>query len=243
MMRRWLLRAHHLLGSFAALLLLFYAISGLLLNHPEKFGLNHRSWASEALVRHYGLDLPALHFWQAGPHWLSTHENRLLLDGRTTEIACGQLGGTAYWQGRIWANCDGMLLMLNPRGEMQQGFYPGDDLPDEVRLLGRLPDGRPAWDGTGGQRFAWQKGHRWEPSQADLRLSAVREDIDPSLRPALLHSLFGQELSARRVISDLHAGSFFGTANKLMGDAAALALIYLAGSGLYLFFTRRRRRG
>ncbi len=241
-MRRWLLRVHHLLGSFAALLLLFYAVSGLLLNHPDTFGLNQRSWATESLVRHYGLDLPPLHFWQAGPHWLNTHENRLMLDGKATDTACGQLGGTAYWQGLIWANCDGMLLLLNPQGEMQQGFYPGDDLPDEVRLLGHLPDGRPAWDGTGGQRYVLLPNQRWEITQADLQLAAVRDDVDPALRPALLNSLFGRELSARRILGDLHAGSFFGTANKLMGDAAALALIYLAASGFYLFLSRRRRR-
>lgn len=241
-MRRWLLRTHHVLGSFAAILLLFYALSGLLLNHPDSFGLNQRSWATESLVRHYGLGLPPLHFWQAGPHWLTTHQNQLLLDGRQTEIACGQLGGTAYWQQRIWVNCDGMLQQLREDGQLQQSLYPGEELPDEVRLLGQLPDGRPAWDGSGGQRYGWREDGQWSTVQADLHLSKVREDIDPDLRPALLHSLFGREISARRVLSDLHAGSFFGTANKLMGDAAALALLYLASSGFYLFFSRRRRR-
>ncbi len=242
MMRRWLLRVHHVLGSFAAVLVLFYALTGLLLNHPALFGLKTTSWATPAMVRHYGLGLPELTLWRAGPHWLTAHEQQLLLDGNRLETGCGQLRGTAWWQKKIWVNCDGMLLQLDEQGNERLAAYPGDELPAEAAVLGSMADGRPAWDSTDGKRYALTRQHTWAPTFENLLLAETRGQIPRHLQSPMLHSLFGRELSAWRIISDLHAGSFFGNANKLAGDITSLALVYLSVSGFYLYFSRRRKR-
>ncbi len=240
-MRRWLLRTHHVLGSFAALLVLFYALTGLLLNHPALFGLKTTSWATPALVRHYGLGLPELTLWRAGPFWLTTHEQQLLLNGRRLDTGCDRLNGAAWWRESIWVNCDGMLLQLAGDGRELHAAYPGDELPAEVALLGRLADGRPAWIDREGRHYVLAGQHRWVATGEKLQPAETSDEIPAGIRPALLHSLFGRELSAWRIISDLHAGSFFGNANKLAGDLTALALIYLSASGFYLYLSRRRK--
>ncbi len=240
-MRAWLLRVHHLLGSFAAVLVLFYALTGLLLNHPDTFGLKHRSWATPWLVEHYRLTLPELEWWPAGPHWLVSHDTRLLLDGRPTGEACASIQGTAWWQEKIWISCDGMMLVLDGKGNPVELAYPGDELPDEIQQLG-LAEGYPAWSDTTGHTYRLARDNRWAQTRAPLVSSQPDHRIPEGLQSTLYHSLYGRELTPWRVLGDLHSGSFFGNGNKLAGDFTALALIYLAISGLWLYLTRRRRR-
>ena len=65
-------------------------------------------------------------------------------------------------------------------------------------------------------------------------LSAYNMNVEEELR--------GRGINLEKFILDLHTGNFFGIPGKFISDLAAIALIFLALSGLYSLWMRKKRR-
>ena len=57
----------------------------------------------------------------------------------------------------------------------------------------------------------------------------------------LLESFRGRGLTLERVMLDLHSGRIFGDFGIYIMDAAAVALLWLSGSGLWVWWSRRMK--
>ena len=66
-----------------------------------------------------------------------------------------------------------------------------------------------------------------------LILSAYNMDVPAELRG-------GEGVSLEKIILDLHTGKLFGIPGTIISDMAALALIFLTGSGLYNLWRRKK---
>lgn len=65
-----------------------------------------------------------------------------------------------------------------------------------------------------------------------LILSAYNMNVNEELR--------GDGINLEKFILDLHTGKLFGIPGTLISDLAALALIFLTGSGLYNLWRRKK---
>lgn len=65
-------------------------------------------------------------------------------------------------------------------------------------------------------------------------LSAYNMNAEEELR--------GRGISLEKFILDLHTGNIFGVSGKFISDLAAIALIFLALSGLYNLWMRKKGR-
>ena len=81
-LRRVVLRWHRRIGMAAELFLLVVLTTGIVLQHPQSFGLRHNASHASWLLEWYGLPAvqPPQHF-QAGQHWLSLVGESLYIDG------------------------------------------------------------------------------------------------------------------------------------------------------------------
>ena len=66
-------------------------------------------------------------------------------------------------------------------------------------------------------------------------------ELDEAEKEKLLTAYRGKGLKLERVILDLHSGRIFGEYGVYLMDAAAIALLWLSLSGLWVWNSRRRK--
>lgn len=247
---------HRRLGLAAALWLVLVAVSGLLLNHSAELKLGLRTIESPVLLRWWGLPPPAPQAAVPLPdgHWLSQWGSRLWHDTMPLDApAIEQLVGAGPWTGG-WLVADrGQLLLFDPGGRLVErlglpaGFVAsrlgaeyeaGTGALRALRL--RAADGR--------ERRADPQAADWAELPADapdrpnprpeagpeagVSVQWSRLQALPAAMEARLAAAQPGGLSVERLLLDLHAGRWLGPAGVWLTDAAALALLLLAWTGL-----------
>lgn len=232
--RQW----HRWVGLLASLPLLWLAISGVLLNHAESFGLNNRMVSSGWILRHYN-QLPdgdpfAL---KVGDRLVSEWDGNLFLDSTLLTLQ-GKMVGAEALNGQLIIASDEVI-----------GIYDGSDELvlelDELSLPGVPLEGI---DVKGGSLLV-QVDSRWyqlgddyfSSEEADV---AGESDIPSRLEGESLDRLTKairtrRSMPLSRVILDAHSGSLFGWPGWVITDLSAVSLVVLTLLGLRLFPKRR----
>ncbi len=239
---------HRYLGVTAALFVILLTLTGLLLNHTDRFELDQRYVESDWLLDHYGITAPAtVPSYPAGTHWLSQWEDRLFLDAFDLGKQRGRLLGATLYQGMIVAALDNSLLLLTPQGELIDTLGATTGLPDGIHAIGITGTQQLAVKTNGGVYLSDAELLKWQAVPAgSATLWSKAETLPPRLHRTLLRLYRGKGLSMERIILDLHSGRILGDKGVLIMDAAALLLLFLALSGAWLWSMRiirdRQRR-
>jgi hypothetical protein len=237
-------RLHRSFGAGAAIFVLFMVISGITINHSNGLGLEHRQVSQPFLLDWYGLGKPdkVLSFELDGD-WLSFAGSQLYLNEKAVATITGGVGAVASGNLLIAAGGD-ELLLLDHDGNLVERMPWSAIGPAPVDAIGLDANGRVLVK-TGDQLWSsdaellnWRND---EATLADPRWSTSKP-ADEVLQRAINNSYRGDGLSLERVILDLHSGRIFGSIGVLVYDLLALALGFLAISGLVLW-TRSRRKG
>jgi len=236
--RRW----HRTIGAGAALFVVFMILSGLLINHARTLGLDQRHVSNSFLYGWYGLGEPEdFRSYAVGGDWLSFGGSRLYLNGVSVASVSNGVGAVSNGDMLIAAGGEEILL-LDHAGrliERQQWGPPGAGLVDS---LGQLESGEVAVRSSGQLWLADDELLKWRRSgvthAAPIWSSpasppdAVLQNIEEQYR--------GPGLSLERLVLDFHSGRIFGPAGVIIYDLLALAVGFLAISGLVLWLRGRR---
>jgi hypothetical protein len=238
--RRW----HRLFGAGAALFLTFLVISGLVLNHSHSLGLAKRHLTPSFLLSWYGLGEPKeIRSFELGNDWLSFAGSQVYLNNRAVGtivdgVAAIAAGGLLVIAGKQ------ELLLFDTQGnlvERQTWSPPGGGT---VEALGRKKTGAVLIRSNGELWQADREMLTWnshEGAENPVQWSTPAKAPD-SLRQEITEHYRGDSLSLERFLLDIHSGRFFGPVGVLIYDLIALALGFLAISGLVLW-ARGRRNG
>lgn len=235
--RRW----HARLGVTAALFFIVLIVTGVALNHTEWLGLAHTPIQSDALTRWYGLPPPQLLAvvdadgeFIATPNVWRYRKQRLPGGG-------GAVTGVVRTPTLLAVATAQSLSLFTPGGELIDTLR-GTALPGwPITALGQFaeslivqtPHGAFASaDGLDWQAFA-SSGVFWSRVLPPNPLTLAR--IRAQLAPAL---------PLERILLDLHSGRLFGHYGPLFIDAAALILLGLSASGVWIQWRswRQKRR-
>lgn len=246
-LRSWYLW-HRWLGVSAAWLVLMLAATGLMLNHTEALKLDHYLVTSEAILNWYGIRGPGqVTSYAMGGHRLTQAGSRLYLDAQPLPGAYGPLQGAVVLDGRVVAVVDGELVLLTSEGALIERLGRAHGVPPGARRIGRADDGRLVISAAGGYFAVDQNLLRWTALE---RIPSIRWS-EPSVPPAALRKRIvehyrGSHLTLERLTLDLHSGRILGQGGSYVMDAAAGAMLLLAGSGVWLWtrgmLHRRQRR-
>ena len=66
--------------------------------------------------------------------------------------------------------------------------------------------------------------------------------LDNAQKENLRQAFRGKGLNMERVVLDLHSGRFFGSYGIYVMDAAALALLWLSFSGIWVWWSRTQKQ-
>lgn len=236
----WAAKTHRMVAISAMLFLLLLAVTGLVLNHADGFGLAG-AYPPRMMQRVlYGAQAPPVDSaYVAGDRLFASAAGELFVDAVKFAETTQPIKGAVAVPGGIVLATGTELLFLTPRAELVERFTP--ELKATIDKLGM--HGRDAVLSVGQEALVLDSGK--------MRLSEMLASPDQSIRwsePAVVTSDQAQQLAAaagsrlfswERLLLDLHSGRILPGVGTVLADLAALCLVYLCMTGLLLWFRRR----
>ena len=236
---------HRRIGLFALMLVIILAITGILLNHTEQLNLDETYVDNGFILNWYGIqpeDEPVSYpITNAGQtHFISAWQNKLFFDNTFITGLEQTMHGVIGAEQFIVVALTDEIILLSYEGELTERVSTSISFSDIQRL--GLKYKRPVietsdhlfymadehildWDITANEGVQWSTPHQLNESQYKQLLQAYR----------------GKGLKLERIILDLHSGRLFGHYGIYLMDGAALALLWLSLSGLWVWSRRRKK--
>lgn len=240
---------HRRIGLAALLLVIILAITGIMLNHTEAFKLDETYINNSSLLQWYGIEpegeprsflLTANQNSQDKPHIISAWQNQLFFDDIALSTLQQTLHGAVATEQFIVVALDDELILLSFAGELIERVSTSLSFSNIQRL--GMKHKRPVietsealyymadeqlldWQVILNQGIEWTRQHTLSDAEKEKLLIAYR----------------GNGLKLERVILDLHSGRIFGKYGIYLMDAAAVALLWLSLSGLWVWNSRRQK--
>ena len=230
---------HRRIGLVAIILVVILAITGIMLNHTTALKLDQNYIESSFLLGWYGLEPEGEAIsYDVGEHVITVLDHQVFFNTYPVTTTEQAFHGAVKAEQLIVLAFDTELVLLTHDGELVERMPTGQSFSDIQRI--GIKYNRPVietsdpyyymadehildWDVIINQDIAW----------------ADKTTLDNSTMTVLLESFRGRGLPLERVILDLHSGRIFGQYGTYIMDAAAIALLWLSCSGLWVWWRRR----
>jgi len=232
--RKW----HRWLGLLAALPVLWLALSGLMLNHAARLGLNERMVSNPWILRHYnqlpeGIPLAI----RIGDRLVTGWNKELFLDHRLLPLQ-GELIGAVAYNGQLAVATPDKIALFDGSDEM---LLELDDLslPGTPIQALQVVDGRIHLKAVEQTYILSEDFFTAEKSALDIAAVPPKE-LSNEERSDLAEAIrTRRSMPLSRVILDAHSGSLFGWPGWVITDLSAISLLLLTCLGLRLFPKRK----
>ena len=236
---------HRRAGLAAFVLVIILAITGIMLNHTERFKLDETYISNSWLLGWYGIEPEEkpISFRVANKdnnHIISAWQNQLFFDDTAITTLQQTMHGAIAAEQFIVVALDNEIILLSFEGEFIERVSTSISFSSIQRLGMKYK--RPVietseplyymadehildWDVIINEDIEWTHEYDLTEDEYELLLIAYR----------------GSGLKLERVILDLHSGRIFGQYGVYLMDAAAIALLWLSFSGLWVWNSRRRK--
>jgi hypothetical protein len=229
---------HRYTGVGSAILVLILSITGLLLNSTD-LELDQRFISNSWLLKQYSLGEFPVQSYAASDTIVSKSGRYLYLNNEAVSEMNESLVGSIALQQDILIALPNSLLLISKEGEVIDQLFDYSGLPERpqalmVDTLGLvLLKGQNAVWQSDSNLSAWQQISRKNISWPDAieTPSVLSKEIQ---RHARTH-----EISLERMLLDLHSGRLFGKIGETLMSLSAVALIFLALSGVYVWSRRQ----
>lgn len=238
---RVLVHWHRWVGLAAAFFIVWLVITGVLIHHAADFGLESEPVRAAWILDHYRIGDPDVISFEAGGRRISQSGKSLYLDRERIAALDEPLTGVVNPPGLLLAAGREQLLIFDERGQRIETVRAEHGLPSGIRGIS-LQGKRIVLDTQAGWYEADPNEMQWRPARGMPRRATPSKPPDVT-RAAIVQDARSREISRERVLRDLHSGSFFGTAGKWVIDIAALALLLLSISGIWIWVRARREFG
>lgn len=233
---------HRRAGLAAIILVIILAITGILLNHTESLQLDETYVESSAILNWYNLEPEGeIVSYSTNGHTVSAWGEQLFFDNQPVARATQILRGVIWAEQLVIVAFDTEIFLLTHKGELVERMPTGQSFSDIQRLGVKYE--RPVIE-TSEPLYYIADEHilDWDAIINDGIEWSVETTLNESQINELRHAFRGRGLSMERVILDLHSGRIFGHYGIYVMDAAAIALLWLSFSGLWVWWRRRDKQ-
>ena len=239
---------HRYVGLIAAVFVLILAVTGIALNHTERLQLDSSFVESQWLLDWYGIDAPRVQqAYQLDKQWLTYVDGSLFLDALRIDgdYSVAPVGALSFPH-FIAVAIAGKIVLITREGEIIESLGGIQGVPSGMQKMGLLVGGKIVIQAAHGYYLTDRDFLQWNEKEqvSDISWSTLSE-MPASLKTEVASLYRSNELPMERVMLDLHSGRLFGSWGPLVMDAAAILLIFLAMSGVWLWIRqilRRRQR-
>lgn len=236
---------HRRIGLLALVLVIILAVTGIMLNHTERFKLDETYVNSSWLLNWYGIgpkdDLISFRVTNdIETHVISAWNKKLFFDNtaitKLEQTMHGAIGAEQF----IVIALDNEIILLSYEGELIERVSTSISFSNIQRL--GIKYKRPVIE-TSDPLYYMADEHilDWDVIVNEDIEWTESYSLDDDEREQLLVAYRGNGLKLERVILDLHSGRLFGDYGVYLMDAAAIALLWLSLSGLWVWSSRRRK--
>ncbi len=232
---------HRRVGLFALVLIIILAITGIMLNHTEQLELDETYVNNNWLLNYYGIepeDEPIS--YRVNQHVISSWHNQLFFNDTVITTLEQNIHGAIAAEQFIVVALDNAIILLTFDGELIERVSTGISFSNIQRL--GIKYNRPVIE-TIDPLYYIADEHilDWDVMVNEDVKWITTYTLDAEEKENLLVAYRGNGLKLERVILDLHSGRIFGSYGIYLMDAAAIALLWLSGSGFWVWNSRRRK--
>lgn len=232
---------HRRIGLLALMLVIILAVTGIMLNHTERLRLDQSYINNSWLLSWYGIEPQGEPVsYRVHDHTISLWQQQLFFDNKVITELQQNMHGAIDTEQFIVVALDNEIILLSFDGELIERMSTSVSFSN-IQRLGKkyqrpvIETSEPLyymadehildWDVISNEGIKWVEPH-------------LLGDDD---RQQLLIAFRGNGLKLERLILDLHSGRIFGQYGIYLMDAAAIALLWLSLSGLWVWSSRRRK--
>jgi len=232
---------HRRVGLFSLILVIILAITGILLNHTEQFKLDESYIDNSWLLSWYGIepeDEPIS--YKVNEHVISVWQNQLFFSNKAIMQLEQSMHGAIAAEQFIVIALDNEIILLSFSGEFIERVSTSVSFSNIQRLGKKYK--RPVIE-TSDPLYYMADEHilDWDVIINDGVEWVEKYTLSEKEKESLLIAYRGNGLKLERVILDLHSGRIFGQYGIYVMDAAAIALLWLSLSGLWVWNSRRQK--
>ncbi|MGS0676296.1 PepSY-associated TM helix domain-containing protein [Shewanella sp. 0m-4] len=231
---------HRRIGIFSTLLVIFIAITGVLINHSNHLSLDTAHVKQTWLLDYYGIKPPTdVAIYQLSPYHLASSDNEVWLNDKLILEAGSEVLAVAVNQEMIVAIDSQHLYLLSPQGVLLETQSSATGLPDHIQAIGYSE----AWwlQTTSGQYKADNDIIEWTAVAPSAVINWV-SPIDNAETIKVAEQIRSSRLTWERVLLDMHSGRFFGSLGPWIMDLVALSLLIMAFTGCYIWLQQKPPR-
>ena len=220
-------------------MLVFLAITGVLLNHSPAAGLNKKILGSAWLLDWYGFETASLSGFLVGEKWLNHPGERALFLDTEPVANCNPplLSGVAIPE-FLLALCTDELVILTSSGELVEKINLSNGLPKDTTNLGYFHN-KILIESNSQILSLDLETLEILPSKAKIKQWQTSKPLPSEIKVKLNQNSQLPGISLETLILDLHSGRFFGSIGVLFFDFIGLLTCFLAITGLWSWLGRR----
>ena len=232
---------HRSLGVIAAIFAVVISGTGLLLNHSDNLGLDEIHVDNDWLLGLYGIN-PEKNTvsYREGDHWVSLVGSHIYVDDRDTGQQSDTLVGIAFLANTILVAMDDGLLLLPPEAQLTEKISVLPGVRGLIIGVGKAAGLNPVLKTQQGVYLGNEDLTAWQPLVAVPIVWSAQEILPEALFHRIMQQHRGSGISIERLVLDLHSGAILGGYGKYLGDFAAVLILSLSISGLWVLRLRRR---
>ena len=231
---------HRKVGITAAFFVMLLVVTGLLLNHTNRFNLQNIFVQSEKLLELYHIQPEGqMKGFRIDQHWFSQIDSRLYFDQMELADHIENLHGAVRISDGFVIAHDEILLILTKSGELVERLSGSEGVPAGIKSIGLTSGGDLVIKAAHGDYIADLDATEWREEEALVVNWSVPDEIPEKLSKQLLMLYRGKGLPLERVILDIHSGRILGQAGVLLVDFMALLFLLLAMSGVWMWLKYR----
>jgi len=235
-------RTHRFLGAGAAVFVIFMVLSGLAINHSSRLGLDQGHVSQSFLLDWYGLEGPEnIHSFAVGSDWISFAGSQLYFNDNTVSTVTNGVGSVTSNNMFVAAGSE-ELILLDQDGQLIERISWTSRQTGLIDSIGLLADGSVTVISDGQLWQADAELLNWFRSSDTVTVQAwsLGRSAPSALQQSIGKQYRGDGLSLQRLLLDFHSGRIFGSFGIVVYDLLALAVGFLAISGLVLWIRGRR---
>ena len=241
-MHRHLHKWHRRIGAFGALIAIYLAITGLLLNHTHDLGLDRTHTRSSLLLNLYNITPHAGIAASTRKSRVSQHGDSLFIGTHIAGRDSGELNGAVHYRDMYLVATSKHLHIFTKDGDLVETLDHSAGLPARIERLGITSAGKITVDDGASYWLADEGLLNWTQTGAIMSVDWSRVRVLSQVENRQLAELApGAGPSWERVLQDLHSGRLFGTAGTIVIDLTGIVILLLAVSGFITLLMRKRR--
>jgi hypothetical protein len=232
---------HRATGFIVIVFVLFFALTGIILNHADQWGLGKKYLDYDWLLDMYAIGpSPPLISYAAGNAWLSHLDARLYFNGRELPERADKLSGFIELEGVYIAALQDALLLLTENGEVIEKITSVNGLPGGPQKISKMDEQAFVIATVSGNFTNRADIGEWVETTVATDAWSGPGRLPPDYRDRILSLYRGNGVTMERVFQDLHSGRLLGPWRIILVDIVALLLIISALSGAWMWYKKKK---